>query len=473
MTVQDKPVLTVRDVSKNYEIHSSNSARFLRQLLGRFSPAKPEVFPAVQNVSFDLYPGEAIAILGRNGAGKSTLLQLISNLLRPSSGEIIGPSRIISLLELGSGFSTDFTGRENILINGAILGLDRKTINSSIEEIIEFADIGDYIDQPVRTYSSGMFLRLAFSIATTATPELLMVDEVLAVGDIFFRQKCYDRLNAMRKQGTAIVLVTHSLSDAAEFCDRGLVLSEGKVAYYGEAVGAVQHFIHHEQSARTGQRSPEIAPSPVEGHSSSVELGKPSEWLDSPHAIDMGKTAQISERDQVRLEKIMLTDLSDKPRSSFEQGDWLRVRASFQFNTDANRVIAGVGLRNEKNILVHGKHGINVEDELSPKMIRAGTRFELTYDFKLDLDFGQYTFDLGVAEIHEASFQSRNRLSAAQIATQITMLCSVHGAGTFSIISAPRGVFATYSHFGVADLPNEFRTNLTEVGAVDTREHAH
>lgn len=458
MTTDAKPILSVRDVSKDYEIHGSNWARFLRQLLGRFSPTKPKVFAAVRHISFELYPGEAIAILGRNGAGKSTLLQLVSNLLKPSGGEIEGPSKIISLLELGSGFSPDFTGRENIVINGAILGLDRETISRKIDEIIEFADIGDYIDQPVRTYSSGMFLRLAFAIATTAAPQLLMVDEVLAVGDIFFRQKCYDRLNAMRRQGTAIVLVTHSLSDASEFCDRGLVLSEGLVAYYGNAVGAVQHFVHHEHVARTGHRTARIDEVLHGEETFELELSKPGTWLSDPHTLDMSQLPQIANRDQVRLEKILLTDLSDNPRISFHQGDWLRVRASFCFNLDTERVIAGIGLRNEKNILVHGKHGINVSDEHVPRHIHSGARLELVYDVKLDLDFGQYTFDFGVAEVEETAFQARHELSIAQMAAQITMLCSVHGAGSISVDSPPIKHYATYGHLGVADLPNEFST---------------
>ncbi len=471
MMADKQPILSVRDVSKDYEIHSSNGARFLRQLLGRFSPAKPRVFPAVRHVSFELYPGEAIAILGRNGAGKSTLLQLVSNLLRPSGGEIEGPAKIISLLELGSGFSPDFTGRENIIINGAILGLDRNTITSKVNEIIEFADIGDYIDQPVRTYSSGMFLRLAFAIATTAAPQLLMVDEVLAVGDIFFRQKCYDRLNDMRRQGTAIVLVTHSLSDASEFCDKGLVLSEGRVAYYGHAVGAVQHFIHHEQGARTGQRSSDAIENSSERDEERGLLNKPGAWLSNPHTLDMSQVSQIAKQGEIWLEKILFTDLSDNPQTVFHQGDWLRIRASFYFNVTGQRVIAGVGLRNEKNILVHGKHGINAADEYSPAIIRSGTRLELTYDVKLDLDFGQYTFDFGVAEIEEAAFQGRQELSVAQVAAHVTMLCSVHGAGAISVVNPPMKRYATYSHLGVADLPNEFRTVITQADLAEERRN--
>ncbi|MBO9170440.1 ABC transporter ATP-binding protein [Rhizobium sp. L245/93] len=458
---EKRPILSVRDVSKNYEIHSSNGTRFLRQLLGRFSPAKPRVFPAVRGVSFDLYPGEAIAILGRNGAGKSTLLQLLSDLLRPSSGVILAPPRIISLLELGSGFSPDFTGRENIRVNGAILGLNRSTISEKLNEIIEFADIGEYIDQPVRTYSSGMFLRLAFAIATTAAPDLLMVDEVLAVGDIFFRQKCYERLNAMRKNGTAIVLVTHSLSDASEFCDRGLVLSEGSVAYYGNSVGAVQHFIHHEQRARTGRRDEGMGVSQQRSAEEKVKVDAPGDWLEHPNSLDLSASEQIGDRDMVSLEKILITDLEDVHRTIFQQGDWMRIRAAFYFKKEAGRVIAGVGLRNEKNILVHGKHGINLNDRESPSQVPCNTRLELSYDVKLDLDFGEYTFDLGVAEVDDNAFKRRQTLTAQQIASDISMMCSIHGAGAISVIANLGGIIATYSHVGIADLPSEFRVKLT------------
>jgi lipopolysaccharide transport system ATP-binding protein len=464
MNSNPKPVLSVQNVSKDYEIHSSNGARFVRQLLGRFSPTRPKVFPAVRNVSFEVFPGEAIAILGRNGAGKSTLLQLVSNLVRPSAGKIVGPPKIISLLELGSGFSPDFTGRDNIVVNGAILGLDRSTLHEKAQEIIDFADIGDYIDEPVRTYSSGMFLRLAFAIATTASPQLLLVDEVLAVGDIFFRQKCYDRLAEMRERGTAIVLVTHSLSDAAEFCDRGLVLSEGQVGFYGDAVGAVQHFIHHEQGARTGQRSSEPDRAQLDVDNDVPSEDEQSVWLDSTYSLDISCAPQITKGGTVRLTKILLTDQNDEPRSSFFQGDWLRVRAAFEFTEQASRVIAGIGLRNEKNILVHGKHGINAQEAFSPAFVQSGTRLELIYDVKLDLDFGQYTFDFGLAEVAEDAFQRRHELSAAEIASYISMLCSVHGVGAISVVSPPMRKVATYTHFGVADLPSEFMTRSSRPG---------
>lgn len=454
------PVLSVHNTSKDYEIHGSNGARFLRQMMGRYSPVKPKVFPAVRNVSFDLYPGEAIAILGRNGAGKSTLLQLLSDLIRPTDGYIVRPDRIISLLELGSGFSPDFTGRENIRLNGAILGLDRASIDEKLPEIIDFADIGDYIDQPVRTYSSGMFLRLAFSIATTASPDLLMVDEVLAVGDIFFRQKCYERLNKMRERGTAIVLVTHSLSDASEFCDRGIVLSEGQVAYSGDAVGAVQYFIHHEQNARTGSRS-ELALNEVADNGAVELLEEAGTWLESPSAVDLSGSRQIGESKSVLLDKLLITTLEDKPLTMFQQGSWARIRVSFLFWQPATRVIAGIGLRNEKNILVHGKHGINVIDSASPARVSSGTRLEFTYELQLNLDLGQYTFDLGVAEVEEAAFRNRNMMTPAQIAAKITMLCSASGTGVISVVACDSGQYSSYSHVGIADLPNRFHVVAT------------
>ncbi|MFC5354279.1 ABC transporter ATP-binding protein [Azospirillum himalayense] len=449
------PLLTVSDVSKNYELHRSPGARFLRQLLGPLSPVNPRLFPAVRDVSFELFPGEAIAVLGRNGAGKSTLLQLITGLLKPSTGRIALPPRVIGLLELGSGFNPDFTGRENIWINAAILGLRREEIKAKLDEIIAFAEIGDYIDQPVRTYSSGMFLRLAFGVATAASPDLLLVDEVLAVGDIFFRQKCYDRLRVMREGGTAIVLVTHSLTDAAEFCDRGLVLSEGRMAFYGDAVEAVEYYMHHEREARTGTRAPRKELARTDGDAAQGETGEDGRphWLDDPMSIDLSSMAQIGDPDSATVERLFITDLEGHPTRVFHQGDWVRIHASFLVHAPVKRAILGIAIRNEKNILVHGKNGLNVRED-SPTDVQPGTRLELVYDVKLDVGMGEYTLDLALAEIDDLVFARRGELPPEDLAPHVIMLRVINGTGAISVITQRRGNGATFSHYGLADLPN-------------------
>ena len=452
--MESSPTLLVDCISKSYELYRSPGARFVRQLLGRFWRGGGRSFPAVRDVSFKLFPGEALAVLGRNGAGKSTLLQIITGLLTPDQGAVSLPKRVIGLLELGSGFNPDFTGRENIWVNAAIIGLTREEIASKMQDIIDFAEIGDYIDQPVRTYSSGMFLRLAFGVATSASPDLLLVDEVLAVGDIFFRQKCYDRLRAMRSNGTAIVLVTHALSDAAEFCDRGVVLSEGRMAFSGNAVEAVTYYIHHERSARTGKRANGDASSATAGEADNeTSVTAVDDWTHSTDCVDLSTLAQLGDPGAAVLEKLLITDLEDHPARIFHQGDWMRIRASVITHVPIERAVLGVAIRSERSILVHGKNGLNVADG-APRDVQPGTRLDLIYDVKLDLDFGEYTLDFALAAIDEDGFANRGQIAPEDLAPRVLMLRSVTGAGAISIISRLRGEIASFSHYGVADLPH-------------------
>lgn len=206
-----------------------HSVAHLKQRLAR------QEFTALDALSFQLFPGESLAILGRNGAGKSTLISLLAGIIRPSGGTVRVRGRIGLMLELGSGFCHDLSGRENIRLNGLLLGATRRELDSAMAEIIEFSGVGEFIDEPLRTYSTGMQTRLGFAIAVHMRPELLLIDEVLAVGDSEFRRKCYDRLNAMKRQGVGTVLVTHSLEDAVRFCDRAIYLERGKALLSGAA----------------------------------------------------------------------------------------------------------------------------------------------------------------------------------------------------------------------------------------------
>jgi lipopolysaccharide transport system ATP-binding protein len=446
------PVLSVKGVTKNYHLHRSIGARFLYQLLGPLSPLRPSVFPAVRDVSFELFPGEAVAVLGRNGAGKSTLLQMISDLMEPTIGKIELPPRVIGLLELGSGFNPEFTGRENIRINAAILGLSRQETSAKLDEIIQFAEIGDYIDREVRTYSSGMFLRLAFAVATAAAPDLLLIDEVLAVGDIFFRQKCYERLRALREAGTAIVLVTHSLTDASEFCDRGVVLSEGTMAFYGDAGEAVEYYMHHERDARTGTR----APRPMTFTEVTAEIPEPqatADWISRPGAVDLSAVEQVGDPGAATIDKLFITDTDGKPGRVFRQGEWARIHVAFTALKQIERPLLGVAIRNDRNILVHGKNNLNTTGE-TPSDILPGTRLELTYEVKLDLDYGEYTLDVGIADIDDRAYRERDKLMPDDLAPHIRLLRSARGVGAISIILQGGAHPATFSHYGIADLPS-------------------
>ena len=218
-------------VSKIYKLYRSDKARFL----GLFSKKIPfKENRAVNNVSFSVKRGEGVVILGKNGAGKSTMLKMITGVTYPTTGTITVNGRVSALLELTAGFDGEFTGRENIYLKCNILGMNNDEVRAVEDDIVEFADIGDYIDQPVRTYSSGMKARLGFAINVNIEPEILIVDEALSVGDTAFRKKCVKKVNEiMRGEDVTLLFVTHSMSMAKEFCTRGIVLEKGKIIYDG------------------------------------------------------------------------------------------------------------------------------------------------------------------------------------------------------------------------------------------------
>ena len=196
-------------------------------------------FVALQDVSLQLYSGESIAILGANGAGKSTLLSILAGIVKPSSGTITVNGKIGLMLELGSGFCHDLTGRENIYLNGLLLGAQKSDLEQDIDKIIDFSGVRDFIDEPLRTYSTGMQTRLGFSIAVHIKPDILLIDEVLAVGDSEFRRKCYAKLQALKEAGVGTVLVTHSLDDALQFCNKAIYLEHGKIRFAGTCTAVV------------------------------------------------------------------------------------------------------------------------------------------------------------------------------------------------------------------------------------------
>jgi ABC-type polysaccharide/polyol phosphate transport system ATPase subunit len=233
--------ISVKNISKTYQIYSKPQDR-LKQALFRGRRKYYKDFKALDDVSFDVKKGETIGIVGKNGSGKSTLLQIICGTVAPTSGSVECNGRVAALLELGAGFDPDFSGKENVYLNGAVLGLSKKEITARYDDIVEFAEIGDFIDQPVKTYSSGMYVRLAFAIAISVDPEILVVDEALSVGDINFRNKCMQRIKQLRDKGVTVFFVSHDLGTVQTICDRAIWLSNGEVEHEGPSVEVCQEF---------------------------------------------------------------------------------------------------------------------------------------------------------------------------------------------------------------------------------------
>jgi lipopolysaccharide transport system ATP-binding protein len=241
--------IEVNGLSKRYEISGDNAGYLL--LTERISERvksfgrgpKPQEFWALRDINFEVKRGETLGVIGHNGAGKSTLLKILSRITPPTKGEACLHGRVGALLEVGTGFHPELTGRENIFLNGAILNMNRREIQSRFEEIVEFADIGPFIDTPVKRYSSGMQLRLAFSVAAHLEPEILIIDEVLSVGDLAFQQKCLGRMEEASKEGRTVVFISHSLPSVVNLCDRAILLSEGRVAASGKVGEVVDAYV--------------------------------------------------------------------------------------------------------------------------------------------------------------------------------------------------------------------------------------
>ncbi|MBW2369683.1 MAG: ABC transporter ATP-binding protein [Deltaproteobacteria bacterium] len=231
-TIHDDIAVSVRGLSKMYRLYQHPRDRLKQQLRPRKTYFRE--FWALRNVSFDLKRGETLGILGHNGAGKSTLLQILAGTVRPTSGQAIVRGRVAALMSIGSGFRFDFTGRENIYVLGSLLGVSKKEVNSYVPHIEAFAEIGMFLDQPVRTYSNGMLMRLAFGVYTCLAPELLIVDEVLNVGDIAFKEKCLKHIKQLLENGTSMILVSHNPVVVKNFCKSALVIEKGNLIMSGE-----------------------------------------------------------------------------------------------------------------------------------------------------------------------------------------------------------------------------------------------
>lgn len=235
--------IVLEDVHKTFKVYLDKANTIKEKLLFLFSRNRKEKREVLKGIDLKIKKGESVALIGVNGGGKSTLLKLMTKIIYPNKGKITINGKLTSLLELGAGFHQDFSGRENIYFNASIFGLTRKEIDDRLNDIIEFSELEDYIDNPVRTYSSGMFMRLAFSVAINVNADILLIDEILSVGDQHFQEKCYKKMKELSKEGKTMVFVTHSLQSVSNLCDRAVWLHEGKIKMDGKSDEVIKMYV--------------------------------------------------------------------------------------------------------------------------------------------------------------------------------------------------------------------------------------
>lgn len=400
-----QPVLSVRNVSKCYRICHTQGDRLRTAITGR--PHGRE-FWALQNISFDLMPGESVGILGRNGSGKSTLMQIIAGTLAPSAGEVHIRGRIGAMLELGSGFNPHFTGRENAYLSASILGVGRKHMDAQMEEIEEFADIGDFMDEPVSVYSSGMHARLAFAVSVSLNPEILILDEILSVGDAGFQQKCIGRLHQLLDRGVTLLFVSHAADAVKSICKKGVLLSHGKQEYFGTAADAADRYfalLRDEQNSRAMRRGvkvidvlPQAAPLVSGGPAPSAagEVGEPEQPCQVSAAPAPGGELATGVRygtGHARFESVRLLDESGVERKQFAFGELIVVELIFH-TPDAAQ---GVKFRNYDVVIkLRDRTGVELfgfsanEDGPKIKGLASGDRVRITFRFKNILRAGPH-----------------------------------------------------------------------------------
>lgn len=402
--------IKIENLSKCYQIYSSPRDRlkqFLLPWLQRTLRLQPRQyyreFWALHDISFEVKKGETVGIIGSNGSGKSTLLQLICGTLNPSAGSVKTNGRIAALLELGSGFNPEFTGRENVYLNCALLGLSKYETDACFGEIAAFADIGDFIERPVKSYSSGMYVRLAFAVQTMISPDILIIDEALAVGDERFQRKCFSRMEQLKANGTSILFVSHSPSIVAEFCDRAVFINRGHRVMYGEALGvmrAYQHVIYSPaklQDAIIKQYSASDRESISDLTSNKIDLGHIEELCDS----DVPPESMVIYPVQgAEIESISIQDEQQRKINTISSGCACRVVLRGRFVSECSGVFFAVHIRTVSGVVITGQRYPKEGGSLCIKEV--GLRFEVCFQFNLNLLSGAYFVGGGVWSDSEA-----------------------------------------------------------------------
>jgi ABC-type polysaccharide/polyol phosphate transport system ATPase subunit len=422
--VSEANAIELTDVTKVYRRYSGRqfatlkSALLQRSILRELSPA--ETFPALSRVSFAVAKGRTFGVIGRNGSGKSTALKLVAGITKPTSGTVAVDGRISALIELGAGFHPEISGRENVFINGIMLGLSRRDIQKRFDDIVEFAELQQFIDAPVKTYSSGMYMRLGFAVAIHVDPDVLLVDEVLAVGDEGFTHKCLDKFAELRRMGKTILLVTHSLGLVERFCDEALWLDAGEVRGQGDPRRVIDAYLSEVEKAEEHQLATATARAvaAVSGPETPPVEEAPAALAVPDHGhTDMFKAVEgrWGSR-QVEITDVTLLDGSGEPTFVFHAGDPMSIRMKVSAHAPADDFVFGVSLFNADGVCCYGTN--TFIEEMDPESLRGTANVTFTID-SLDLVEGTYKLDVAVHTCDGAPYDYHRLLYTFRVKSRV------------------------------------------------------
>ena len=419
-------VIRVNSVSKCYHLYDKPQDRLrqsiyprFQRIMGREPKAYAREFWALRDISFDVKKGESFGIIGRNGSGKSTLLQLITGTLSPTTGTICTHGRIAALLELGSGFNPDFTGRENVYLNGMLVGMSREQVEASFDEIAAFADIGEYIDQPVKTYSSGMLVRLAFSVQVQIQPDILIIDEALAVGDALFQKRCYEKIEKLVSNGVTLLFVSHDQEAVRTLTHRSMLLHQGKIVTCGlsaDVLLAYRSLLHDAESAYFSSISTRLKEKTKKGLSGASH-GDPSQTTSRLS----GRSAKMSFGDGgIKIVDVQTFDRQGNPTNVFYPRDMFCVKIDCVSAIETDRINVAVRIRNKEGLKIYSWGTLNQDMEVLAglregsvfwrRQIHAGERFAVWLECECTLGANLYEIQAAISYEETPDYVSQRML---------------------------------------------------------------
>lgn len=390
VNTEERPIaISVDNVSKVYKLFTKPADRVIDAL--HLAPWKkvPE-HHALNDVSFEVKQGEMVGIIGTNGSGKSTILKIITGVLHPTKGDVKVNGRISALLELGAGFNREYTGIENIYLNGTMIGFSKEEIDAKLKDILDFADIGDFVYQPVKTYSSGMFVRLAFAVAINIEPEILIVDEALAVGDVFFQAKCYRKFDEFKKKGKTILFVSHDLSSIVKYCDRVVLLNKGTKLGEGKAKEMIDVY----KQVLVGQ----------------YDENENKETAETTANIDGGASEELLEYGSRKAEitECYITDNKGKRTNALIKGEPFTIHMKATFAERVQAPIFAFTIKNARGTEITGTN--TMFEKAFMEAVDKGVTKEVTFSQKMDLQGGDYLLSLGLTGYEGSDFTVYHRL---------------------------------------------------------------